>query len=95
LASRDIFRIFTLLMQLSITIKIKVMFRLNEVLGFLKNELNYTHSQLLDFCNVIDGVCKGDDVMVKGSDIEVILGIADMRKLECEVVQSIDLIRSL
>tara|TARA_Y100000385_G_C13028560_1_gene609627 strand:+ start:47 stop:322 length:276 start_codon:yes stop_codon:yes gene_type:complete len=70
------------------------MFRLNEVLGFLKNELNYTHSQLLDFCNVIDGVCKGDDVLVKGSDIEVILGIADMRKLECEVVQTIDLVRA-
>ena len=71
------------------------MFRLNEVLRFLKNELNYTHSQLQYFCNIIDGDTSwGEDVMLKGSDIEVILGIADMRKLECEVVQSIDLVRA-
>jgi len=79
-----------MLMQLSITVKIKVMFRLNEVLRFLKNELNYTHSQLQYFCNIIDGDTSwGEDVMLKGSDIEAILGVENMRKLESEVVQSI------
>lgn len=78
------------------------MFKLNGVLDFLKNELNYTHSELLNFCNVvvdqevhlidlIDGICEDNDVMIKGSDIEVILGITNMRKLECEVVQYISL----
>ena len=65
------------------------MFRLENVLGYLKNILNYNHSQLLDFCNVVPGKCEGDDVMLKGSDIERYLGITEHRKLECEVVQHI------
>lgn len=68
------------------------MFKLVNVLGYLKNTLNYNHSQLLDFCNIIPGECKGDDVMLKGSDIERYLGIAEHRKLECNVVQHINFI---
>ena len=67
------------------------MFKLENVLGYLKNVLNYTHSQLLEFVNIIPGECKGDDVMLKGSDIERYLGVAEHRKLECEVVQHINL----
>ncbi len=72
-------------------LKIKVMFKLENVLGYLKNVLNYTHSQLLDFCNVVDGECSGDDVFIKAIEIERYLGIPEMRKLECNVVQIINL----
>lgn len=65
------------------------MFRLNDVLGYLKNVLNYNHSQLLDFCNVVDGITEGDSVMLKGRDIEEYLGVPTMRTLECNVVKII------
>ena len=67
------------------------MFKLNGVIGYLKNVLNYTHSQILEFVNIIPGECQGDDVMLKGSDIEKLLGVAEHRKLECDVVQHINL----
>ena len=66
------------------------MFKLNGVIGYLKNRLNYTYPQVLEFVNIIPGECWGDDVMLKGSDIERYLGVAEHRKLECEVVQHLE-----
>mgnify|MGYP001042557885 CR=1 FL=1 len=67
------------------------MFRLTDVLGYLKNVLNYSHSQLLDFCNVVPGYPEGEDVFLNGMDIEKYLGVPTMRTLECEVVKIINL----
>lgn len=67
------------------------MFRLNDVLGYLKEVLNYSHSQLLDFCNVVPGITKGDNVMLKGMDVEEYLGVSTMRALESRVVMIINL----
>ena len=65
------------------------MFNLSSVLDYLKVVLNYNHSQLLDFVNTVPGKWDGNTVMFKGSDIERYLGVAEHRKLECEVVQHI------
>tara|TARA_R110002153_G_scaffold66487_1_gene177620 strand:- start:2146 stop:2349 length:204 start_codon:yes stop_codon:yes gene_type:complete len=67
------------------------MFKLSGVIGYLKNVLNYTYPQVLEFINTIPGECQGDDVMLKGSDIEKLLGVDELRKLECEVYRTINL----
>ena len=66
------------------------MFNLSNVLDYLKVVLNYNHSQLLDFVNIVPGKCSGDNVMLKGSDIEKYLDATEFRKLRCEVVQHLE-----
>ena len=63
------------------------MFKLNGVLGFLKNRLDYTFPQVIDFCNTIPGRMDGDDVWLDGDDIEKYIGHDNMMTLECEVVK--------
>jgi hypothetical protein len=65
------------------------MFRLHGVLGFLKHRLNYTFSQVLDFCNTIPGKndIDSDIVWLDSNDIEKYIGSDIMRTLECEVVK--------
>jgi hypothetical protein len=65
------------------------MFNLSSVLDYLKVVLNYNHSQLLDFVNIVPGKCNGDDVMLKGSDIERYLGVDEHNKLRCKVIMYI------
>ena len=47
------------------------MFKLENVLGYLKNVLNYTHSELLDFCNVVPCECSGNTVILVTHEEEI------------------------
>ena len=47
------------------------MFKLNGVIGYLKNVLNYTHSQILEFVNIFPS--NKSNCIVSGFDITFIL----------------------